>query len=111
MKEEKIVFTRNFKDRTDNYIISTIKATDRNEKQFETAISSRKSNGWKVVELYETLEESERGHKKWLQKVKIKSFDLDDCKLVFENYDLDESKVSVVDNLKQSTEREVSVGK
>lgn len=54
------------------------------------------------MEMYDTFEESEQGHKKWLEKVKIKGFDLDGCKEVFENYYLDESEVSVVDNLRGS---------
>lgn len=92
---------RNFRDDTDCYAVSTIKVDDRDSKQFETAIAPKLNGGrWKVVEVYEAFEESEKGHKKWFEAVTdFDAFDLDNHKEVFEDYHIDGSSVEVESNL------------
>ena len=99
---DKIKVQRNFRDNTDNFCVSTIKTNERNENQFETALSSRRglTKTWKVVELYDTFEESKKGHYKWLDLVQKKNFDISEIKEVFYDYHIDESKVEVIDNIK-----------
>ncbi len=91
---------RNFRNDSDQYAISTINANDRDSKQFETAIASKEEGGWKVVELYETFEESKIGHTKWLDMTKSNLFNLNDHEEVFADNDVvDPLDWDVVDNI------------
>ena len=55
-------------------IVDTCQVTDA-DKNYETGISHREYNEskWIIVELYNTSEEAQKGHKKWVKKMTSKS--------------------------------------
>ncbi len=79
-------FERNFRDTSNKgHIISTIKTDERPEMQYETAIVLP-GNIIKAVETYATLEESEVGHKKWLEIANKSDFDIKNHKNIVDNF-------------------------
>ena len=79
------MFDRKLRDEVNGIIISSIKAEDRDYKNYETAIvvSQHKI---KVVELYENEVEMAIGHEKWVKEVGSKDFDYDKYEEVFADY-------------------------
>lgn len=67
------------------FIVSTVKVSDRNYKQYETALCLNKYE-IKVFEIYETYDEAKEGHEKWIKKAQ--NMTLDD----FENH------IDLIDN-------------
>lgn len=72
-----------------DFTISTIKANDRNSKQFETAICANYSQEIKIVRIYETLEEALDGHLLTIKEArKMTKQDFEDLDDTLESYDM-----------------------
>lgn len=73
-------------DRTtiNGYIVDTVKSGDIG-KLYETGIIDDKQElEWVIVEGYDTLEEAQEGHNKWVKKVKRKNFNFNNLKDIYE---------------------------
>ena len=72
-----------------DFTVSTIKANDRNSKQFETAICANYSQEVKIVRIYETLEEALDGHFLTIKEArKMTKQDFEDLEDILESYDI-----------------------
>lgn len=73
-------------DRTtiNGYMVDTVKSGDIG-KLYETGIIDDKQElEWVIVEDYDTIEEAQEGHNKWVKKVKRKNFNFNRLKDIYE---------------------------